>query len=165
MPTPTYTPLANITLAATASSVAFSSIPATYRDLIIVVRASMSSAVTTALTTKLNNDSGANYSFVFMANGNGSTSSYGEGGVTSLSTVAFADLTNTQITTSQIQVMDYSATDKHKTVLVRADRVNFGTSATANRWANTAAVTSVNFSVASGAMAIGSTFSLYGIAS
>ena len=36
MPTPTYTPLATVTLGTSAASVTFSSIPATYRDLILI---------------------------------------------------------------------------------------------------------------------------------
>lgn len=63
-----------------------------------------------------------------------------------------------------VNFMDYSATDKHKTVLVRANANGAGVEASANRWASTNAITSIkvfygyNFS-------IGSTFALYGIVS
>jgi hypothetical protein len=61
--------------------------------------------------------------------------------------------------------MDYSATNKHKTVLVRADNANSITMAHAARWANTSAITSIVLTSFEGAgnFAIGSTFSLYGV--
>lgn len=65
-------------------------------------------------------------------------------------------------TVAVVQVMDYSATDKHKTSLIRIDSTNT-TSAIAQRWASTTAVNSLTFSIGSGVFAIGSTFSLYGV--
>ena len=59
--------------------------------------------------------------------------------------------------------MDYSATDKHKTVLIRANHPG-ETVACAGRWANTAAITSITINTAS-TFVIGSVFSLYGIVS
>jgi hypothetical protein len=64
------------------------------------------------------------------------------------------------------QVMDYSATDKHKTILKRngggnQDQVWGG----AGRWANTGATTSLTLYYAIGNIAVGTTFSLYGIKS
>jgi hypothetical protein len=57
MPTPTYTPLATVTLGTTAASVTFSSIPATYRDLIFVLSGLGGSA---NITLRYNGDSGSN---------------------------------------------------------------------------------------------------------
>jgi hypothetical protein len=61
--------------------------------------------------------------------------------------------------------MDYSATDKHKTVISRFGSAARETQATASRWANTAALTSINFFQESGGVTFstGSTFSLYGV--
>jgi hypothetical protein len=65
-----------------------------------------------------------------------------------------------------IQIMDYSANDKHKTVLIRQSEANLGNvTATAARWANTAAVTSITFLLVGGNLQAGTTISLYGIAS
>jgi len=60
------------------------------------------------------------------------------------------------------QIMDYSATDKHKTILTRTNEPD-EVWATACRWANTAAVTSVSFRYESTSLASGTTVSLYGI--
>jgi hypothetical protein len=68
-------------------------------------------------------------------------------------------------TNQTIQIMDYSATDKHKTILGRGNADGAYTIATANRWANTSAVTSVTLYAAGDAWASGTTVSIYGIAS
>jgi len=64
--TDTYRPLATITLGSTASSITFSSIPATYRDLIIV-----GNPLGAEAAARFNGDSGSNYNGVQMW-GNGS---------------------------------------------------------------------------------------------
>jgi hypothetical protein len=61
--------------------------------------------------------------------------------------------------------MDYSATDKHKTVLVRSNIPADTVAAHAVRWANTAAITTVGVAAISGTWSAGTTFALYGIAS
>ncbi len=60
--------------------------------------------------------------------------------------------------------MDYSATDKHKTVLTRYGSAATDIQATASRWESTAAVNSVTiFDVLGQTYQVGSTFSLYGV--
>jgi hypothetical protein len=62
------------------------------------------------------------------------------------------------------QVMDYSATDKHKTALSRTNIARNFVAAHANRWASTTAVTSINvFGNRGSNLAAGSTFNLYGV--
>ena len=60
-------------------------------------------------------------------------------------------------------IMDYSATDKHTTVLNRANNAANGVHANAGRWSNTSAVTQVQVYATSN-FAAGSTFYLYGVA-
>jgi hypothetical protein len=156
MPTPTYTPLANVTLGATAATVTFGSIPATMRDLVVIVNGTTSSNVFTGL--RFNSDSGSNYTFVRMFTGptsNTDTRTYG------LLTSGNPTLTLNAIA----QIMDYSATDKHKTVLVRSNIPADTVAAHAVRWANTAAITTVGVAAISGTWSAGTTFALYGIAS
>jgi hypothetical protein len=161
MPTPTYTPLATVTLGSSASSVTFSSIPATYRDLILIVRRTTTTAAN--IVWRVNNDSGNNYNRVIML---GSTSA----GVASASNSNVSSLfldngaSDTTIPVLHIvQFMDYSATDKHKTVLTRETTTDASTSAIASRWASTPAITSISMAASTGSLAIGSTFNLYGI--
>ena len=66
----------------------------------------------------------------------------------------------------KVEFQDYSATDKHKSYLIRSDESSFTTQALAGRWASTSALASLyiygggftNF-------AIGSTFHLYQLVS
>jgi len=156
MPTPTYTALATVTLGASASSVTFSSIPATYRDLILVFAGTVSTAQ--GLKVQFNADAtDGNYSRVYM---------YGDG--SSAVSESFSNSRALEVGTSQttatLQVMDYSATDKHKTQLSRGGPADSLVLAQASRWANTAAITSLGI-VADGGTTIstGTVISLYGV--
>jgi len=164
LPTPTYTPLANVTLGATASSVTFSSIPATYRDLVVVAAGTMSTN-NLDINLTLNSDStDGNYARVWM-------SARGDNNTAVSSTASNRRITawgywgDDQVANSIAQLMDYSATDKQKTVLIRSNRQSSGVDAIALRWANTAAITSLQLSPTSSTFASGCTFALYGIVS
>lgn len=151
MATSTYISLATITPSG-ASSVTFSSIPATFRDLVLVIRNTSTVGV---LKANFNNDTSTNYSRVQMNNA-------GSGGASSADTqpaIRTAVATNAlQI----LQIMDYSATDKHKTVLVRTNRSG-EVAAYAQRWADTSAINEIDVTLVSGTFT--GTMSLYGIAS
>ena len=158
MPTATYTPLATVTLGSSASSVTFSNIPATYRDLILVIQGTV--PVASNIGLRFNGDSGSNYSYVY-AFGSGSSTGTGSGTDTVIYGGAF---NNTSISQSTFQIMDYSATDKHKTVLNRTEETNAATYMWADRWANTAAITTIQVRLSSGGnFNSASTFSLYGV--
>jgi peptide methionine sulfoxide reductase MsrA len=159
--TPTYTALANITLGSTASSVTFSSIPATYRDLVLVMNGNATTGGPFAFL-RFNGDTGSNYNYVLM---------YGDG--SSAASTSSANQTQGYIgnndaaglNTTIAQIMDYSGTDKHKSYLSRNGRGGGLVIATAGRWANTNAVTSMSVTTSTSTFTAGSTFALYGIAS
>ena len=157
------TAIATITLQQASSEVVFSGIPATYRDLIIVFDGQSTSTAQNTFI-RLNGDTGSSYSSV-LARGNGSNAA----SASTTTTGAWFIIGNQTLGQAQSnatgQIMDYSAIDKHKTILTRANNNNpTGPSVemTASRWANTAAVTSVTIYVSSASFAAGSTFSLYG---
>ena len=162
MPTPTYTPLATVTLGSTATSVTFSSIPATFRDLVLVGQFIPTlDPVTDSFYIKMNGDTGSNYSYVRMTGNGSSAASFSASGADNTGNAA--GVMTTQQGNVIINLFDYSATDKHKTWLSRA---NFGwVSAFAGRWANTNAVNSFAISLNGTTFRVGSTFALYGIAS
>lgn len=164
MPTPTYFPLANITLGSSASSVSFSSIPASFRDLVLVITSSAS--VDNTFGMRFNGDSGTNYSYVDGFGNGSSPSSAASTDTRFLLTVnGTFGAGNHQFIT---QIMDYSATDKHKTGLTRnalAGSVFPGVGMVSARWASTAAITSMVIFPGAGQLNTGSTFALYAIAS
>ena len=168
-----YVPLATKTLTATQTSVTFSSISQAYRDLVLVIQAGQS---TNNVVTNLsvNSDLAVNASTINMLG----TGVAPRSGTTSVATTMnisgnasdaiWADTALGWLAT--VNIMDYSATDKHKSVLVRNGQtgtagVGYGTSAIAGRFATTAAIVSMKIAPASGNFIVGSTFTLYGIAS
>lgn len=160
MPTPTYIPIANTTLSTTNTTITFSSIPATYRDLILIVNTSTGGALAARL--RFNGDAGANYGCVSMR-GNGSATVSGLGNSNSNVFLNYnfdigANTTGLLIS----NIMDYSTTNTWKTVLNRSGATSNGTEANANVWRNTAAINSVQV-FCDGTFAVGTSFALYGV--
>lgn len=154
MPTPTYTPLANITLLSTTSSITFSSISQDYGDLVLVVYQTVV-ASTNEMQIYINSDTANNYSRVYFE-GNGTAAS------TSSSSIVVGPY-GTSVATTICNFIDYKATNKHKTVIARAD--NSGSAkVTAARWASNSAITSITCSMPVNSWSAGTSFALYGIA-
>jgi hypothetical protein len=166
MPTPTYTLIDSVTLTSSASSVTFSSISATGKGDLVLAVEQTGAGVNAWINVRFNGDSGTNYYGVSMAGSGSSTQSatltqsyLAVGGG-----VEYSDGTNPQ--QAILQISDFSATDKHKTMLSRSNVAvgsGVGTAAYAGRWANTAAITSVAF--VNRTFAAGSTFFLYQLVS
>jgi hypothetical protein len=160
-----YIALATTTLGSAASSVTFSSIPASVngvalRDLVFVMSAATSANSNNRL--RFNADSGSNYAYVYMLGPLQSSS-----GTTSGILIDWDAFTTTTlgVTNHITQIFDYSATDKHKTVLSRANRSDATVDALATRWANNNAITTIELTSRGGAnFSTGSRISLYGIA-
>jgi len=156
MPTPTYTPLANITLGSAAASVTFGSIPSTYRDLVVV----FSGFGTNRGSFRINGDTGGNYAWQRMSSSvTGGSTGADDAGKLSES----ASGTTTVPLLFNIDFMDYSQTNKHKTIISTAAHAPSGTDAVVNRWANTAAITSIRIFLVSGSWQAGTTAAVYGI--
>jgi hypothetical protein len=157
MPTATYIALANYTVTGSAvNSVTFSSIPATYRDLVLVFSGALSADSPVYLTYNADTNG---YTRISMS-GDGSAASSNSG-----SDGRVVELGDTQ-SNFIAHIMDYSATDKHKTVLTRSNDASRITYAGASRWASTNAITSILIDPdTTTQIAVGSTLSLYGIVS
>ncbi len=158
MPTPTYDLIASNVLTTTASSVTFSSISSSYRDLIfrIVVGTSTSGQI----IYEFNGDTTAlNYPSCFLEGDGGSAAS-----TTNRNNRLDASTTSLELTAS-LQIYDYAQTNKEKCSIIRGDNATSKTYTLAGRWANTAAINQVVFTPQSGTFNIGSSFYLYGIVS
>jgi hypothetical protein len=158
----TFTPIASITLGTASNSVTFSSIPQTYTDLVLVVQV-LSNSTNDDLYLRFDGDSSAVYSHtVLRGNGSSATSTRGSG----LSRARFSDNASPTTTTSTISVINifsYSNANVFKTMLARTNNASAGTELFADLWRSTSAVDSIEVFPASGNMASGSTFNLYGI--
>lgn len=159
MPTPTYDLIASNVLSTSASSVSFSSISGSYRDLVIVVTA------TTSVNAQLRvrpNGATTNLSSV-TAEGNGSTTASVT--YTNIGEMSSFNNLGSAVSVQVIQIMDYAQTDKHKTILIRNNRADTGVAMIVGRWGQTTAITSVDLLPDGGTFSSGSSFYLYGIVS
>ena len=162
MATPTYSLIDSVTLGSSASSVSFTGISATGKGDLVLVTDTITVSGAAAYFTRFNSDTGVNYSTVGY---------YGSGtvAVSNNTTADYFDLQGFSIASTSrslvlMNIQDFSATNKHKTVLTRANRPDGSVYGGAGRWANTNAITSIDVSASSN-FAAGSTFHLYQIVS
>lgn len=157
MPSPTYSLISSQVLTSTQTSVTFSSIPASYRDLAIV----MTSPAESQFWMRINGDTGSNYFHVRMR----SNLSGGGGGNSGTATETVAEFMQSfnghGVVTAHI--LEYSATNKHKTILARGGRASTEVSAQVIRWGNTAAINELTFLNTPGTLVSGARLYLYGI--
>ena len=153
--TATYSLIESQTLGSATATVTFSSIPATFTDLILVIRARTISA---NYNLRLNGDTGANYSYTVIA-GNGSSATSSR---SSSNTVIGLTYTGSGAPMTKLQIQDYANTTTYKTVLNRQDDAANATVASVGLWRSTAAINSITI-VSPGTIPSGSTFKLYGI--
>jgi hypothetical protein len=158
------TAIAAVTLQSASSTITFSGIPNTYRDLILVGNYGATSSGAGLSQVRFNSDTGNNYHDVWMANRSdtGAPVSGANSGANSIRLYRNEFDANTLSHPMIMQVLDYSAADKHKTSLIRNGTVTVNTTiATSARWANNTAINSVTIFTPNTFLA-GSTFSLYG---
>jgi len=161
MATVTYDPLATITLATTQATITFSSISQSYRDLVLVM--SPIATVANDVRIRFNSDTTSVVNTVYMY-GNGTSAT---GGLDTTSTY-FLGPDTVGTTAGQMAIlnfMDYSATDKNKSVLMRYDKASMGTRFVTGRWASNSAITQLVIYTSSSTFAAGTTMTLYGVAS
>jgi hypothetical protein len=163
MATNTYVALDKVTISGTSTNtITFSSIPATYTDLVLVYCAKDgTSGLNGNILVKFNSDAGSNYSM---------TNLYGDG-----STAASTRQTNeaalycyvagasASLEAGFLNVMNYSNTTTFKSTLNRGNSAGGAVVARAGLWRNTAAINRMDCTSQTGNYGNGSTFSLYGI--
>lgn len=157
MPT-TYEPIATANGTGSSGVVTFSSIPATYTDL--VVASNIIGDANSAVRIRLNGDTtDSNYSYVLLY-GNGSVA----GSTYNAATQIYIGHANTSSPNASITSLNnYANSTTFKTALNRGNQVNQFVSAVSGLWKNTAAITSVTIVMDSGNFTTGSTFTIYGI--
>ena len=169
----TYVPIATNTFSTTTASVTFSSIPATYTDLVLVISglAYYSSSTFIVGDIVLNGDTGTNYSSTIISAFNAATSSRYTSvpAMRQLFEMTANSTDNNLRSTGVMHFMNYANTTTYKTALGRSGSVGSSagseTIATASVWRSTAAINSIQIKNAdSGTGFVAGTFSLYGIA-
>jgi hypothetical protein len=168
-----YDSIATVSVGAGGSStISFTSIPGTYRHLQIryTARSSAASAILNLNMTH-NSDTGANYAWhrVF---GNGLSASAGGSASQSLEIIAQtsgASVSANIFGTGVIDILDYANTSKYKTsrtlggIEDNSGTTNSSIQLFSGLWQNTAAVSTIAFTLNSGDFAQYSQFALYGV--
>jgi hypothetical protein len=158
----TYTPIATTTLGSTNSTVTFSSISGSYTDLVLIGNPIVSASLDYKWYVNGDNSSGL-YSQTRL-NGNGSTAVSGR---TPNANFLYLDLVAPASGSMQNFIMNfqnYANTSVYKTALIRYNDAGADVAARVGLWRNTNAITSITISTDSSTFAVGSTFTLYGIA-
>ena len=166
----TYELIASTTLGSAAANIEFTSIPATFTDLLVV--ASLRNTATNAgVAIRINSDTGANYSYRGLYGTGSSAGSF----VAGSNTYAFAVLLGTESTANvfgntHIYIPNYAGST-NKSLFIESTAENNGTTSyigdTAALWSNTAAITALRLLSDPGAtaanLAANSSAYLYGI--
>ena len=158
----TYEPIATQTLGSAAASVTFSSISASYTDLVLVFWKLTSVAAQCGL--QFNSDTANNYSNTSLS-GNGSSAASARSTSTSqinLENGLISDATNASMII--FNVMNYSNTTTFKTTISRGGAAASGLNANTGLYRSTSAISSLTIlSGGASTFSTGATFTLYGI--
>lgn len=158
----TYAPIATTTLATNASSIVFSSIPATYTDLRIVLVCKTDS---NQLIYMRFNSSSTGYSETEMGGYGSSTISYVETNMSMNMLHGVTSVTSSNPSFFTIDVMSYAGST-YKTSLVTASQDYNGTGSLEREvclWRNTSAITSVTLAPTNNMFVAGTTATIFGI--
>jgi len=162
----TYEPISTQTLGSDTATVTFSTIPQTYTDLILVAEIRSSRAANTGDTMRVrfNSDTGSNYSTtVLQGSADGAESTRFTSATFCYVRVPAATATANVFSPSIWHIMNYSNTTTNKTTLQKGSIAAVQVEIDTSLWRNTAAITTIDISAASGNLVSGSKFTLYGI--
>jgi len=164
MPTPTYDLISSSILGSSTTTVSFTSLPSTYRDLRLVIQGKATASSYYAFL-RFNNDSSSTYRGMWMYGdgnnraGNGAADNKFQLGAQN----SYWDSSNEVMVT--IDMLDYRGSTKNRTILSRFSKGTGYVELFTGQILNTATATSVQITMNVGQFAAGSTFYLYGIVS
>lgn len=172
---PFYESIATISVAAgnTTSTITFSSIPSTYKHLQLraIYKSAGSNVYNAWFSGKINNDTGANYSY-HTVYGNGSSAgavAYANNTVLDGFTRPGSDAGGAFYGAMIMDILDYKDTNKYKTIRhIGGADINLSTTRLdvgimSNGWRSTSAINEISFYGNQGAFIQYSHFALYGI--
>jgi len=161
----TYELISSVALSSTTDTFTFSSLPSTYRDLVLTADNIFNNQnVSAIISIRVNGDSGNNYYYQTMS---GSETAINRDQLNFsqifLERTTFGD---TRQAFLKADFADYSQTNKFKSIGVHYGMLATGfnsVSKTAAMWASTAAINSISVLCDSGNFAVGTQFTIWGI--
>jgi hypothetical protein len=167
----TYTLISSNVLTSSAASVTFSSIPATYTDLVLRASIRTDAAGTNYVLSRFNSDTAGNYSYTHLGGTGSAANSFSGINATFnyyYNTSTAADTSNT-FSSLEIYVPSYLASQNKPSSGFQTSENNATAAyigAEANLWRSTSAITTILLSPSASANFVsGSSFYLYGISS
>jgi hypothetical protein len=159
----TYEPIATQTLASAVATISFTSIPATYTDLKIILNGTQTGG---NLDLQFNSDTATNYSQTYIYGDGTNVATASRLSVSQIQLSEYSALNSTTPSNRYIDIFSYAGTS-YKTVINVESQDNNGTGFTLNgvgMWRSTSAITSISLT-ATGAntLKIGTIATLYGI--
>jgi hypothetical protein len=160
-----YVPLANVTTSSAYSTITFSSISQSYRDLVLVADYSTAGAGGTGFFGVYVNGQFNNGSYAYIhETGNGSTTSAGQANSQAQMIFSTTGTPDGGRCVAVINVFDYATSGiKAKTFVGRVDTATAFTSMGAARWWDDLAVTSISVRFSGLSNPAGGNFALYGV--
>lgn len=158
----TYEPISTTTLSSAASSITFSSIPATYTDLKLVLV--LKSAISQYAQFRVNGDTGSNYSYTWM-DGSGSAVAAGNGNNDSAIYLSQRTTPSGLNALFTLDVFSYAGST-FKTILTTNNQDNNGSGYVGMQvglWRSTSAINEINLISGVSIYDAGTTATLYGI--
>ena len=155
-----YVGLINTTLATATQTVDIANIDQSYRDLVLIINGWVTTR--TGQYVLFNGDTTTtNYRF-WSVRSSGTGMYTGRGNDPQCSDVF--ENSSTNISSTRLNIADYSQTDKYKSILVRNDNgTPNGVEIRAQSWKSTAAITAMTIKASGSTWGAGTTFALYGV--
>lgn len=159
----TYEPIASTTLGSDSATIEFTSIAATWTDLVLVLMARNTNASTDRqIRLRFNSDTGSNYSYTDIR-GNGSTVSSNRGSSQTFILAGLAEDADDAHSISVMHIQSYANTNVYKTVLAAGASPGNRVDRTVGLWRDTSAISTVTLALNGDNYQSGATASLYGI--
>jgi hypothetical protein len=156
----TYEPIATTTLTSAASSVTFSSISSAYTDIVVICTGKVVSGINNTYI-RFNSDATGSYSWINMF-GTGSSASSNKSAM-STQGILFDDILNNVPNADIIHIFNYASTNMKKSILRKSSAHGSSDQMGIGVWNNTAAINEITLRNPSANLAIGNTYTLYGI--
>jgi hypothetical protein len=161
----TYEPIATNTLGTATANITFSSIPATYTDLKLVIITAPSDAATQYIDLQFNSDTATNYSIVRLY-GYGTGAGSAAGANSTNARVGIIGGSTTKFSVSISNIFSYAGSTFKTAITDSASDINGSgqNNRIVNTWRSTSAITSIKIFMDNGGnMVAGTTATLYGI--
>jgi hypothetical protein len=155
----TYDKIDKATATGSESTISFTSIPATYTDLVLVFNGYTNAQASCSL--RFNNDSGANYSQTRLLGSGSAAASDRDSSINQIN--AFVSSSTSNNINEIIQIQNYSNATTYKTALLRWNNAASYVAAIVGLWRSTSAINRVDMILSTSTYVAGSTFTLYGI--